>query len=1203
MVDPGWPFDSPDSSDSNSRTEGSNDDKLRAENLADFEPAELVHGLLNVSSSDSTALSGSAPVYVESDDEGDLDGVLQMGCMDGFFMPKKKQNTKNSLIHVNEMGEKELKLNLKFPLALGFSKKKVDSQQSTKGESQKHEDNAPNDGTKTSRLGSVLEKMNCKGADQSITECNGNSHLLQSEYHTHQDAFENENPDLRLGRDPPASVAMVGGHNDLERRPGEAISHIFTSLMSLSHGSSADDDYDSNVRPENLVLPPLPQPIYHVSVHAAPPPTAMWHQQQAYLPQNIPYELIAKGIVHPNIGYLPSNYWQNAPPVPLNFPQPGHNIAGPPAIARMPSQILVQEQESFGEEASLSSYDVVAGTEPTLNVTQYIPTGQGRGYRQGYFTLPPATRGSKHDSSRLMTQSAHATGAEVFGGHFPPNASQRDSAQPTPMTRMRFAAHTAASPTLARSILSADSEQETMLKGAESEFKGEEQAGSVSSTNVEEGSRTSVAKSKLVKSDDGIDHENHIKNDPKSAEAKEVLKSSSSSSSGKVRRPPKAQQWRQANTQRLKHQQQLQSRRSASPNTVESGNENSSSSFSVKKAGETLGSKDRDGPSFDERPVQGEGTMLTNMTSRENGSVSNSLQHLKETTSNSDTEQSLTKENELNIESRPTEEGFNDDETVDSDQAIVAFLGQEYAEAKAKETPSADSFQKKHTWESNDIDTKHPQQAHYSSRSAIPHQQGSRESTPKAQRDEISFEPKQASPPEPISKINSNGMDAKIVETEQKHGEKEMEGDASLSLVFDSIFTRRRQLRHAARQKNSAENLEEVLDRPPVDAGCEQNPVVACERSSMDSSDRPSMDASDRPSFDGNSAEDETENHVPLVGMAAYTGHFEENLDKTSASQSTQASKLHDYPIGNRSNLELPLTSLSKHQKGETVQEISTMSSTDAVFQPVFDVSGLSSPSKSVFFATAISMSRQDDLSTGKVSAPPMAPSPRASFSSVAPSPRGGSHMANNSSMLQIKPTMTSEWHDTVSSRGSTSTSGVLSPSNALSPRSPSPRLRAPSPRASFSSMAPSSRGGGHTANNSSVLQIKPTMTSEWHDTVSSRGSTSTSGVLSPCNALSPRSPASRAPVGKTNFQAPSLYLLPTFTSEWHDTVQSPTNSTRKPTFRGTQLCASTSITDEGSEAVEVIDLPGSSSGSGSFVSAEFYETEMYDNPSRGMEA
>ena len=57
--------------------------------------------------------------YVDYDD--DITGyeeVLQMGCMDVFFLPKKKP--KKSLIKVNKRGKKELNLKYKGPLAVDF---------------------------------------------------------------------------------------------------------------------------------------------------------------------------------------------------------------------------------------------------------------------------------------------------------------------------------------------------------------------------------------------------------------------------------------------------------------------------------------------------------------------------------------------------------------------------------------------------------------------------------------------------------------------------------------------------------------------------------------------------------------------------------------------------------------------------------------------------------------------------------------------------------------------------------------------------------------------------------------------------------------------------------------------------------------------------------------------------------------------------
>ena len=99
------------------------------------EEDKLSHDASSLCSSNNTSASeysresdSDLSIYDDcSDGIAGLEGVLQMGCMDIFFLPtKSKTNLKKSIIKVNRKGEKELNLHVKGPLALGLEAKMKD---------------------------------------------------------------------------------------------------------------------------------------------------------------------------------------------------------------------------------------------------------------------------------------------------------------------------------------------------------------------------------------------------------------------------------------------------------------------------------------------------------------------------------------------------------------------------------------------------------------------------------------------------------------------------------------------------------------------------------------------------------------------------------------------------------------------------------------------------------------------------------------------------------------------------------------------------------------------------------------------------------------------------------------------------------------------------------------------------------------------
>lgn len=221
----------------------------------------------NVSSGSeySRGYESNPSMYVDSEDEGDgLEGYLQMGCMDSFFLPGgEKAKPKRSLVKVNKYGEKELNLNVKGALALGY-------------EARMKEDD---DATFSSAL---HDTISCR-----------------------------------------APSVMGGGRrydeNLVIEDTREVESKQFRSLMSLSHESSCDEggrDKDDEDVVSIFELPPEP-PRFQME----PPPGPVFSNRQHQEPMYQDYHQQQ----YPNQG---QNYYQSQPPHNRQYHDNHHPIVG-----------------------------------------------------------------------------------------------------------------------------------------------------------------------------------------------------------------------------------------------------------------------------------------------------------------------------------------------------------------------------------------------------------------------------------------------------------------------------------------------------------------------------------------------------------------------------------------------------------------------------------------------------------------------------------------------------------------------------------------------------------------------------------------------------------------------------------------------------------------------------------------------------------
>jgi hypothetical protein len=316
------------------------------------EEEEIFHGNLRNSStkessaSEYTRESGSdlSMYVVDSEDDDGLESVLQLGCMDVFFLPTNAKNMpKKSLIKTNGEGKKELNINVKGALARGFEAK-------MKNEEGKRGLNA------TKSFGSVL---------QDTVTCG-----------LHEDKITRD--EARHLRSVLQDTVTCGLHKDMIARDEASEPEHFRSLMSLSHGSSEDDDCDNSVIPQNQVLPST---LHHFNKQQHYHDFLSQQFQQEFLQQynhhygiqqqqnlqeaNYPYEMLANGRMSPSHSSRDSNIAQTDQRVHQKTSQIKPLRSPLSSTGSIQSQILVEEQYVFDEENSLVQQRAMAPDPPT----------------------------------------------------------------------------------------------------------------------------------------------------------------------------------------------------------------------------------------------------------------------------------------------------------------------------------------------------------------------------------------------------------------------------------------------------------------------------------------------------------------------------------------------------------------------------------------------------------------------------------------------------------------------------------------------------------------------------------------------------------------------------------------------------------------------------------------------------------------------
>ncbi|KAG7360043.1 hypothetical protein IV203_035141 [Nitzschia inconspicua] len=919
---------------STDESEAFHDAKVRAENLEDYEPSELVHGLISESSSGTTSSSEETTgehsleqsveqsiVYVESeeDDEVGVGGILQMGCMDGFFMPGRATAAKKSLVAINEKGEKELKFNMKFPIATSFRNEEKKEQSENRNTSNKKRVDA--DGR--SATPSIASVLNCRP-----NSCR-NGQDVQEALEGYSVSSIRQQPTM----DPPAKVA------------GAEPSDQFESLMSLSHdgssndGSSNDEDSHSNIRTENLKLP-TPTPPHPYSMHGQSPyahghphpshPHPMmphlhqWHHHQnMYHPQvpqpvtiNNTYDMLVVNGMTPqqqqHLGYgMHQNYWNYTN---MHNPALGqhHRPIEPPAIEKLPSQILVQrEDHTIGEDSSCLSYENVPVSNPSQSAMLYQRAQQNTFTRQHF-----GARVLQNSHQHPHINAPHMGQSMTIQGSFPTK---------TPPYNLMHR-------------VGAGNQSRIVTSGSSSEdYSHQEDSDDDFQDSVQVLQEDEIA-SKTPRGDE---------------------KSHSSSEGGK---PQRVQRWKEANLRRLRGP-------SPSPPTT-----NKPPLFPTIPS---TGTKETS-PSFDEAAVQ--------------------QQMEEDTRASSSIDVAATESNR---------DDFDDDETVDSEMAIVDTQN---IQEKIKESVKRDPERLQPVQEEESTGTT---------------DDGSTDNESTSCDDSSSTQLSLSAPAAtasslPLDEEKGGQGTTEEVSTGQETVEEEVVessaaadkfvGDDQLAkpgsfLMFDSIYTRRRERRDAAKLK-----MNKFLESKKTER--------------RDTRDEEELDAN--------------RSTLQLSRLGRITSRPVVSVESVNASPTPQQQLQN--PLEQQNSLTATPQRDNKKANPPANLEISDDTDGDVLDTPL-DVPSLSSPSKRTIRG-------------------PESPSKRVSMSPLA---RTSSYdfATGIKNSLSLKPTMTSEFHDAVS----TDSDEISSSFNQS-------------------------------------LRIQPTMTSEWHDAMQSPTSASVATAVSKHNVF-----------------------------------------------------------------------------------------------------
>jgi hypothetical protein len=250
-------------------------------------------------------------IYADSyDDSSALEGVLQMGCMDVFFLPSKSKKT--SLIKKNRKGKKELNLNIKGPLALGLEAKMRD------------------EAAKRNLFeGSLLhDTINCGTPSARDAEFDNYRSLMSLSHGSEDDDCDNSVVPENLSFPPSLQ----------QRQPPHA-------LAGLRH-------------PHEQQYPNYHQQQYQRQDY----PQQYLHQQHGNQQTDFSYDSIVNGGMPPNHRSSGLNTTQNNQRLPQK--RQGKPLRSSLNTVSMPSQISAEEQSLFDEEESHLSYGVSKAPDP-----------------------------------------------------------------------------------------------------------------------------------------------------------------------------------------------------------------------------------------------------------------------------------------------------------------------------------------------------------------------------------------------------------------------------------------------------------------------------------------------------------------------------------------------------------------------------------------------------------------------------------------------------------------------------------------------------------------------------------------------------------------------------------------------------------------------------------------------------------------------
>jgi hypothetical protein len=603
----------------------------------------------------------------------------------------------------------------------------------------------------------------------------------------------------------------------------------------------------------------------------------------------------------------------------------------PPAIEKLPSQIVVQQEDkSIGEDSSYFSYDAVPVPAPgasRMQMDHRVSLMYHQRAQQGY---PPPAR-------VLKTSNQYPYG----------------NAQPFPHRQL------------------SNIHDMILMKATTQGVPNQNSYSKHTQHQSKQGNDDSRPKARPDESSHEAESEDDFQDSVQVLSDELVTKSSSTSCSEE--KPPRVQRWRQANLRRLKGPSAKQSNKPPLPPVA---------------AATSIELNSKNTPSYDEVPkekteeelvVVESSTDSTNASHETDDTDSSNNSSFDSSDDESDDNDNDSDDDDDEEEEEEEEESENDkesdDDTVDSDQAIVEAESVK-SKVEGQEKPErALTLQPVQEEEEN---------ASFSSSNPDKVVECPKESN-QVKNGDASYQEKPKADIHKTLQSNKPAKDQKCKDTNQEPTE------GGGFLMFDSIYTRRRERRDASKKKMS---------------------------DFLDSRELPKAQILDDKSHISGFS------RITSALLGPTREHSQKNSNQEIELQDEQSVEENQPPTQTDSMLPTP------QQGNKTISpQIETAGSTDAVLQSVLDVPGLNSPANIT--------PRGPSSPSKSVSMAPLPPSE--SFSET--------HIIKMS--LSLKPTMTSEFHDAMST-----TSESLSDSSQDETNCP--------------------------------LQLQATMTNEWHDTIQS---------------------------------------------------------------------------------------------------------------------